>query len=410
MMKEKPRRIVFISSNTTWGGSEDLWSEAAAALAAAGHQVTAYKNRFESGEILVERMREARCRLIELARLPLLPRLFYSLMARLTYPLIFGYQALLLYLNLRMRRRPALVVISQGGNHDGWLFVTTCVRLGLPFVLISQKATDQYWPSDHWRHHMRTAYGRAKHCFFVSQHNLRLTEEQFGIRLENASVVRNPFKVDWEPRRDWPGTDLGFRFACVGRFYPQEKGQDLLIRVLAREKWRGRPVSVTFFGSGANGVGLAEMAAYLGLENVRFGGFTHDVEAIWASHHALVLPSRAEGLPLVLVEAMLSGRVPIVTDVAGNGEVLEDDVSGFLAKAPTEDALDEAMERAWQRRAEWREIGERAAADIRTLVPPDPAGTLAAQLLRLTDGPLRDPSAVAAAGAETMPAGWTAAS
>ena len=178
-----------------------------------------------------------------------------------------------------------------------------------------------------------------------------------------------------------PGPTWDSCFACVGRFYPQEKGQDLLIRVLAREKWRSRPVSVTFFGSGQHGVGLAEMADFHGLENVRFGGFTHDIEEIWASHHALVLPSRAEGLPLVLVEAMLSGRVAIVTDVAGNGEVLEDDVSGFLASAPTEDALDEAMERAWQRRAEWRDIGERAAADIRRLVPPDPAGALAMQLI-----------------------------
>jgi glycosyltransferase involved in cell wall biosynthesis len=167
---------------------------------------------------------------------------------------------------------------------------------------------------------------------------------------------------------------------------------------------------VTFYGSGQHGAGLAGMAALHELENVRFGGFTHDIEAIWESHHALLLPSRAEGLPLVLVEAMLSGRVAIVTDVAGNGEVVEDDVNGFLASAPTEDALDEAMERAWQRRGEWRKIGERAAADIRMLVPPDPAATLAAQLVQLAGGKSRDPVAMAAPGAEAMPAIRTAAS
>lgn len=323
---------------------------------------------------------------------------------------MFGYQAIVLWSRLRLGRRPDLVVFSQGGNHDGWLFAAVCVRLGLPFVIISQKAVDAVWPLDRRRDYMKSAYRSARHCFFVSQHNLRVTEEQFGTRLENASVVRNPFKVSWEPRRDWPGTDLGFRFACVGRFYPQEKGQDLLIRVLAREKWRGRPVSVTFFGSGEYSVGLAELVAFHDLENVRFGGFTRDIEAVWASHHALVLPSRAEGLPLVLVEAMLSGRVAIVTNVAGNGEVIEDDVNGFLAVGPTEDALDEAMERAWQRRAEWREIGERAAADIRTLVPPDPAGALAMQLVQLADGELHDPTAAAAPGAGTRLAEQTAAS
>jgi glycosyltransferase involved in cell wall biosynthesis len=214
-------------------------------------------------------------------------------------------------------------------------------------------------------------------------------------------VVRNPFKVSWQQRSDWPGTDLGFRFACIGRLYPMEKGQDLLIRVLGRDRWRSRPVSLTFFGVGEQSVGLAEMAALHGLANVRFAGFANDVDQIWTGHHALLLSSRAEGLPLVLVEAMLCGRVPIVTDVAGNSEVVEDDVTGFLAAAPTEDALDEAMERAWQRRAEWRAIGEAAARRIRELVPPDPAGELAERLLRLADGlPSETPQQAAGLDAE----------
>ena len=56
---------------------------------------------------------------------------------------------------------------------------------------------------------------------------------------------------------------------------------------------------------------------------------------IWAEHHALVLPSRFEGMPLVVVEAMLCGRPCIVTDVGGNAELIRDGINGFLAKAPT---------------------------------------------------------------------------
>lgn len=385
-MSDKRRHFVFISSNVTWGGSEDLWSEAAIALAKAGHKVTAYKNAFQRVEGSTARLNAAGCRLIALAKIPLLPWRAYYFIVALNYLVNFGFQTLHLYLSLKLRRRPDLVIVSQGGNHDGWLFANVCMRLKLPFVLISQKATDLYWPLDSRRDYMRAALGEARHCFFVSRHNLALTEEQFGVRLERASVVRNPFKVSWQMREDWPGTDLGIRFACIGRLYPMEKGQDLLIRVLARDKWRSRPVGLTFYGVGEQSTGLAEMAAHYGLANVRFAGFASDVGEIWTSHHALLLASRAEGLPLVLVEAMLCGRVPIVTDIAGNSEVVEDNVTGFLAAAPTEDALDEAMERAWQRRSEWRAIGERAARRIRELVPPDPAGALVAQLLRLADG------------------------
>jgi len=165
-----------------------------------------------------------------------------------------------------------------------------------------------------------------------------------------------------------------------------EKGQDLLLRVLAREHWRRRPLHLSFFGHGINDEGMKAMAKYYRLTNVSFHGFDDDVASIWRDHHGLLLGSRAEGLPLVLVEAMLCGRVPIVTAVAGNREVVDDNETGFLAAAPTEDAIDEALERAWQRRDEWQAIGARAAERIRTLVPRDPAAVFAGMLLELAAG------------------------
>jgi glycosyltransferase involved in cell wall biosynthesis len=384
----RPKRFAFISSNFTWGGSEELWSLVAAALAHRGHRVTAYKNTFTRHEGNVELLREANVRLVELARFPLLPTRLFSAIFWLAQPLSLVLQAFRLHLFLRFGRRPDLVVISQGGNHDGWLLASACRRLHHPYVVISQKATDLYWPRDNWIKSVRGIYEGALHAFFVSEHNHRLTEEQIGRRIEAASVVRNPFQVPWEPRSDWPSEEQGFRLACVGRLDPREKGQDLLLRVMAMDKWRSRPVTVTFYGHGEQRLALEAMAALHGLNNVEFAGYADDVAGIWSNHHGLVLPSRAEGLPLVLVEAMLSGRVAIVTDVAGNTEVLEDNVTGFVVSAPCETALDEAMERAWQRRHEWQGIGEAAAKHIRKIVPADPARVLSEELLRVAEASL----------------------
>jgi hypothetical protein len=63
--------------------------------------------------------------------------------------------------------------------------------------------------------------------------------------------------------------------------------------------------------------------------------------------------------------------------------VITNDTTGFLAEAATVKHLDEAMERAWDRRGEWRAIGAAAAVHIRTLVPADPPSTLASQLLEM---------------------------
>ena len=369
---KQSRRIAFISSNSLgWGGSEELWSAAAAELAGDGHPVAVIKPGLGKSEPRLERLKRLGCRITDLRRLPFVPDRLVSLMVRFSWLTEYAVRALRLRVALRAFR-PQLIVLSQGGNAEGLFYAKRILRLGIPYVLIVQKVAEMYWPADHELADLRSAYAGASRCLFVSEHNLRLHEEQLGMKLPNAEVVRNPFLVPWDKPAPWPAAGEGLRLACVGRLYPREKGQDILLKVLARDRWRDRPVRLSLFGSGAHLEGLKATAAYLGLTNVDFAGFTADVAAIWRDHHALVLPSHCEGLPLALVEAMLSGRVPIVTDVAGHSEVVTDGVTGFLAAAPTADHFDEALERAWQRRSEWPAIGEAAARHTRERVPPRP--------------------------------------
>ena len=310
-------------------------------------------------------------------------RRLFKLVRSLSSSAAYGHEILRLLVGLTLSRRPDLVVVSQGGNHDGYPLAEVCRRLRLPYAIVSQKASELYWPADWQQKTIAAVYRSARACFFVSERNRRLTEEQLGFPPPRAAVVRNPFLVPWEPRTDWPDDGHGWRLACVGRLHPKEKGQDLLLRVLARRRWRDRPLSVTFYGEGLQRVSLERMARNLGLTNVTFAGFVRDVPAIWSDHHGLILPSRCEGLPIALVEAMLSGRVPIVTDVGGNAEVVDDGATAYVAAAPTEDALEDAMERAWNERHRWREIGAAAAARIRTLVPREPERCFAKYLAEL---------------------------
>ena len=246
--------------------------------------------------------------------------------------------------------------------------------------MIAQKASELHWPADWTRPFLQRVFGGARRCVFVSEHNRRLTEQQIGTPIERAVVMRNPVLVDREAL-PWPsGANGTLRLACVGRLFPAEKGQDLLLGVLALDRWRARPVDVGFFGEGVNREGLTGLARQLGLERVSFEGHVTQIADVWRTHHALVLPSRAEGLPLSIVEAMACGRVPIVTDVGGNTEVVEDDVTGFVAAAPTVGALDDALERAWSARDAWPAIGAAAAARIAALAPDGGSGAALAEL------------------------------
>jgi glycosyltransferase involved in cell wall biosynthesis len=377
--------FVFISSCPhPWGGSEELWAGAAEQLAAGGRSVSILKTGVDPNHPRIKRLAALRCRIRDLHQVGLPPpiRLPASLVGltsrapvqRALLPVVRAYL---------WRHRPALVVVSQGDNFDGLAYGDVCRSLGLPYVVISQKASEHRWPPDRDRSMMRSAFQAAQRCYFVSEHNLRLTEHQIGETLANAEVVRNPFRVSGSPL-PWPGGEEDWiRLACVGRLEAGEKGQDILLQVLARPRWRDRKLSVSFFGTGVNAEALRELAGRLRLANVDFPGFVDDVDSIWRTHHALVLPSRTEGLPLVLVEAMMCARFGIVTDEGGSAEVIQDGRTGFLAVAAKAEAFDAAMERAWAVREDWESIGNAASTAVRSLVPADPVSTFTAKLLGL---------------------------
>ncbi len=279
------------------------------------------------------------------------------------------------------RFRPDLLVISNGCQRDGLDWMSQCRRRGIPYSLIVQAADDRFPIDDTLAAELRPAYEQAVKCYFVSVANQEFVRRQLVSVLSNSTVVRNPFNVSYDASPLWPPEDGITRLACVARLDLFTKGQDVLFDVLRAQHWRERSIRLTLFGDGPNRQTLVALRAMDSLDHVTFGGFTPDVESIWRSHQALVLPSRAEGLPLAIVEAMLCGRVCIVTDVGGNAELIEDNASGFAAAAPTRNCLDEAMERAWSRRSEWANIGQLAARRVREQVPRDPAKVFSDELL-----------------------------
>jgi glycosyltransferase involved in cell wall biosynthesis len=284
------------------------------------------------------------------------------------------------------RQQPDLVCISQGGIADGLSWMLHCRRSGIAYVVIVQSNAEWLWPDDALGEQMALAYKSAAMCCFVSQHNRELLEDQIGQALTNAAVVRNPFNLSRDARPAWPASEPDWRLACVARLDPVAKGQDILLRALAAEKWRPRNLRVSFYGSGRCERAVRRLAQRLRLANVEFKGHVADVEQIWRENHALVLPSRYEGTPLAVVEAMFCERPCIVTDVAGNAEVVEHGISGFVACGTTVNLFDRALEDAWQRREEWQEMGAMARQRVASMIPGDPAGDFSDLLIRVSEG------------------------
>ncbi|MCH5718714.1 glycosyltransferase family 4 protein [Niabella hibiscisoli] len=217
---------------------------------------------------------------------------------------------------------------------------------------------------------MIEVWQNAQKCFFVSQQNLNLTEEQFGFRFSHAEVIWNPIKFKREIS-PLPTAEHLYKFACIGRFFILDKGQDILLRILADQSWKDRPIEVSFIGGGPDQKALQDLAEMLDVKNVKFAAHINDVENLWTSYHALILPSRSEGLPLVTLEAMAVGRPVIVSTAGGHAEIIQHGVNGFIADATVKDFA-KAMEDAWENRNSWELIGKNANAFVKEKVPALP--------------------------------------
>jgi glycosyltransferase involved in cell wall biosynthesis len=367
------KNFAFVSTlEDDWGGSEELWHKVALWLAGEGMHVRVNVKGWKADPQPIRQLIASGVDVTRRHGRPKWMERFHRLLPEEPYRWL--------------DQAPTdIVVISQGANFEGQFWASACRRRGIPYALIAQAAGELWWLDDPATDSVRLAYECAAGSFFVSRANLDLTERQIGMTIPRAHVIRNPFNVSYDAAPPWPADNGSLRLACVARIAAKFKGQDLIIEVLAMSKWRQRPVHVTFYGAGPNERSLRHQAMLRGLLHVTFAGYVNDVEQIWANNHALLLTSRVEGLPLAVVEAMLCGRPCIVTDVAGNAELLEDNVSGFVAAAPTIAAVDEVMERAWQRRDELPAIGAGAAEAVRKRVPRDPAEVFARMLMGQID-------------------------
>lgn len=153
-------------------------------------------------------------------------------------------------------------------------------------------------------------------------------------RRGRVHVIPNAIEIEREARQataDSAG-DRAFRMICVGRL-SHEKGQDILLHALA-ELDASIAWGLDIVGVGPESERLRALSNELGLQRqVVFHGYKTDVAALYAASDLLVVPSRSEGIPNVVLEAM-ANRLPVLaTGVGGIPEVIEDGVNGFTTEA-----------------------------------------------------------------------------
>jgi glycosyltransferase involved in cell wall biosynthesis len=152
-----------------------------------------------------------------------------------------------------------------------------------------------------------------------------------------AAAGREPLRREW---RIAPGERV---VLALGRTSP-EKGQDVLLDAFASlPASAAAPLRLVVVGDGALRPALEARAAELGAGRVLFAGWRDDPHACLGAADVFALPSRREGLPLALLEAMAAALPIVATDVGGVSQALDGGRCGVVVPAGRPDALAAAL-------------------------------------------------------------------
>jgi colanic acid/amylovoran biosynthesis glycosyltransferase len=182
------------------------------------------------------------------------------------------------------------------------------------------------------------------------------------------------------------------RLVCVGRLCAA-KGQLLLIEAVHQLVSEGIPVQLVLVGDGELRPKIEALITQLQVQDhVEITGWanTASVRQQLLAARAMVLPSFAEGLPVVIMEALALGRPVITTYIAGIPELVESGVCGWLVPAGSIETLTAALRAALQAPVDQLEAMGQVGA--RRVFQHHHGATEAAKLVKLFQNQLAAPT------------------
>lgn len=247
-----------------------------------------------------------------------------------------SYFSLIPLMKLQQRVRsfkPDLLVVIQGG--------IALSSLGILAGRLAGVRTISYLPMTHdesifsstlWRGKLRQLFVKPfyslPHCLVTI--SPRMADYAIPRRKAMVRVVENGIALPRLTPESRPAlraaiglADDDYLLLMVGRIEFRQKGHDLAVKSLALARSRGARVQLLVVGAGPDEQALRAQVRALGVaDSVHWRGWQDDMSSDYAACDAVLLPSRYEGVPLVMLEAMYAERKIIASAVDGMADML----------------------------------------------------------------------------------------
>ena len=256
--------------------------------------------------------------------------------------------------------RPGGVVIAAQVWAMEW--VARADTTGLPVIGMSHESFEASRNS--------SRYARARKFYADVDIHLTLTDADADAwaraGMSNVGSMPNPLMIT---PATLPTLDEK-TVVTLGRL-GHEKGLDMLLEAWSIVQPLYPDWELHVYGAGPDEAALRGQARDLGLDDTAiFKGLTSDVDAALASASIFALPSRDEGFPIAMMEAMAYRMPTVAFDCApGIRELVEDEVSGLVVNPGNVPAFAAALERLIKDRDLRRRLGQAAHGSVGRFLP-----------------------------------------
>jgi len=321
---DKKLNIFFSNSISAhkWGGGEKWMITAACGLKERGHEVTLSG---KANSILLNKAEEA--------GLKILPLNIYA-----------DYNPFKIWYTKRILKREKVDVIMLNLNKDIRVAGIAARWAKVP-VIIARNGIQLF--SDKWKHKKTIELVDG---IITNSESIRTAYNNFSwMPKEKTTVIYNGLKMNGtiiEPvdvYTIWNIPKNHLIFVAAGRL-TRQKGFDLLIDATSRMNGTSRPFTVLIAGTGKDRKTLEKQIDRNNLNgNVKLIGFQNNLPAVIKAADYVIMPSRQEGMPNVVMESMALGKPILAANVNGVSELMAHRKTGYIFKPMNVNAICEAM-------------------------------------------------------------------
>lgn len=235
-----------------------------------------------------------------------------------------------LYLALSGRLMYYDVIFPQSGTECLFLDKTRCIPFIHTLRNVEHKVPWRIWRYSHEFFEKQAMRG-LRACFALSEDSIRTLVETYQVPRSAVRKINNG--VDYETfRSDGMSRNHPFTILTAGRFIPRKRF-DLLIRAFSLFVRDHDDSRLIIAGEGFLEQSLKALASHLGVSNrILFPGYVDEqgMLELYRTADVFALASRAEGMPMVVLEAQSCGLPAVLANFEAAKEVIEHGRTGFI--------------------------------------------------------------------------------